>query len=111
MTTQRIFALFILIGSIILFIFGSSISSKVAQGEMKVANAEQNADQGRRGIGPVRRGMKEQASKNAHEKIGEEKQTIAKYQVTANWLHGTGTVLFIVGAVMLVCSFCPKKRS
>ena len=80
------------------FFFGHSMSQETAQKEMKLSQAEEKAQNDRRPVlGPVRANIHAQANAAAQQKIGKGEQTVARSQVTANWLRGTGVVLFLAG--------------
>jgi hypothetical protein len=107
MATRKVLSTFLLILGVGFFVAGSYIASEAAQGEERVLEAEANEQGHRRPtLGPVRRHARAQASENAQEKISEAGQKIARSEVTANWLRGTGIVLSIIGIV----NFSRKKR-
>lgn len=108
----RILSVILLIAGLGIFTFGTHVSRQASRGEQKISQAEENAQGGRRPIvGPVRKSVRAQAAQNAQEKIGDEKGKVAASQVTANWLHGSGIVLFVVGIGCLAFSFSNKRRT
>ena len=109
---RKILGLLLLIIGIGVFIFGNHVASVAAQGEVKVTQAQENeAGSARPVIGPVRRGVRAQVTESSQQKIGQAEQKIGHSRAVANWLHGTGVVLFIIGAGCLITSFSSKKRN
>jgi hypothetical protein len=107
----RILSVILLIASLVVFTFGTYTSQRVARAEQKVAQAEGQAQGGRPVLGPVRRNVRDQASQNAQQKIGNQKQQIAVSAASVHWLHGIGIALFILGIVSLVFSFNRSQKN
>ncbi len=94
-----------------IIIFGNQVSNEAANGEARVSQAEANEQgQGRPIIGPIRRRARAQASENAQANISAAEQRIGQSQVTANWLHGVGIVIFALGVGSLIYCFSHKRR-
>lgn len=112
MLGRRITSIVLLILGIAMFIFGSYISGQVAQGEKKIANAQQNVNQVRKltKASPYTKGLGKVATQPVQQKINEGKQTASQYKKVATWLHIGGSVLFILGVVLLIFSFSDKKK-
>lgn len=93
------------------FVFGSYMSYEAGQKGNKISQAEENVE-GRRKplVGPVRKSVSARTTETAEEKIGEEKQKLGQSQVTANWLQGTGIVLFVLGLGYFLFGYSHKKR-
>ena len=113
MKTKRILSGILIVLGIVLYIFGSYISDEVAQGRKKISSAQKSVDQGRglSQISPFSKGIGDMATDSAQKKIDEGRQDADAYQVIANWLHGTGIVIFVAGIGLLVFSFIRKKSS
>ena len=104
----KISSLLLLLSGIGLIIFGGYVSHEASLGEQKVSQAEETDQRPRRPItGPVRRRTNEQANETVQEKLSKAEQTVATSEVTANWLLGTGIVLFLVGLGGLIL---PRKK-
>lgn len=99
----------LLIVGVSVFSFGSHVSRQASQGQEKVAAAEQKMQEhDRPTLGPARRHAKKDTSETAQRKIDAAEQKIVQSRVTANWLHGTGIALFVIGMGCLISSH--KKR-
>lgn len=109
MIMRKIPAASLIILGAALFIFGTYTSKKAAQGELTISEAEAN-EQGRRRplVGPIRKSMNAQATQSAQRKISSAQQNVTASQVSANWLQGSGIVVFLVGLGCLI--FSAKKR-
>lgn len=109
MKNTRILSTILIILGIVLYILGSYISGEVSEGRQKIAGAQKGVDMGRRfsPSGPVG----DIATGSVQKKIDEGSRTADKYQVLANWLHGSGIVFIVVGAGLLIFSFVRKKSS
>lgn len=92
-----------------LFAYGSYLAANVAQGQTKLIQAEEH-DQRRPTVGPVRRDARESNERSAQEQIMEKGQELASSFTTANWLRGTGIVLFALGmGGLLFCTSCRRR--
>lgn len=113
MKTKRILSGILLILGIGLYIFGSYISGEVAEGRKKIASGQQSVDRakGASQFSPYTKGLGDMATGSAQKKIDKGKEDVEKYQAMANWLHGVGIVVFIVGAGLLIFSFTRKKNT
>jgi hypothetical protein len=89
---------------IVLFVCGSNVSTEASFNEERISQAESTA-QGRPVLGPVRRGIRNQAYESKQQALSLEGQKVAASQASANWLRGIGAVLFIIGAGCFVLSF------
>ena len=109
---KKVLSVILLIFGVGVFVLGSYVSYEAAQGEEKLSQAEKNVQGRRRPLfGPVRKSVNANAAETAQERINEKGQDIAKSQIMANWLHGTGVVIFVMGIGYLAFSFSRKKRS
>lgn len=92
-----------------IFLFGTYKSDEVSQKEQTLTQMETQADESRRPIlGPVRRNIRDSQKQSAEEKIGDAKSTIAGVGVTAAWMQGIGTGIFVIGFGWAVFSFSRK---
>lgn len=108
---KKILSLIALVFGVSAFIIGNYISNEVIEGEQKIAQAEENTKEQKRPVlGPIRRNARNQATDNAREKINEKEKKIAGSEITANWLRGTGIILFVVGIGFLIFNYCQTKR-
>lgn len=93
-----------------IFIYGNHIAKVAADAEAKVVQVQENESENSRPIvGPIRRGVKTQVVEATDQKIGQAEQKIVQSRVTANWLHGTGVALFLIGMGCLIRSYSHKK--
>jgi len=113
MKTKRILSGILIILGIGLYIFGSYIEDEVAEGRKKIASGQQSVDQMQElsELSPYTKGLGEMATGSAQRKIDAGKKDADAYQVLANWLHGSGIVLFIAGVGLLAFSFTRKKSN
>lgn len=105
MKTKKILSAALMIVGICLYLIGNYIAGEVAEGRGKIAGAQKGVDLGNKFApsGPV--------TGSIQRKIDEGKQEADKYEVIANWLHGSGIVLFVAGLGLLVFCFVRKKKS
>lgn len=104
---KKILSIGITVLGIILFFYGNQLSNEASLGQEKIS---QNGGSGQRRpvLGPVRRNMQNQAAENKQEMMHNVEQKIAVSQISANWLKGSGVVLFVVGVGLF---FIVKKRN
>lgn len=112
MDIKRIISAAMVIVGIAFFVFGSYIAGEVAQGQKKISSAQKSVDQGRSltDRSPYTKGIGGMATESVQKKIDAGKQDAAKYQMIANWLHGSGVVLFVGGIGLFVFTLRTKKR-
>lgn len=112
MKNMRILSGILLILGIGLYIAAGYIASEVSEGRGKIAGAQGGVDKGRElsQLNPYTKDLGDIAADAFQKKIDEGKGKADKYQVLANWLHGSSIVLFIAGIGLLVFSFKSKKR-
>lgn len=113
MSAKRIVSIVLLILGVGFYIFGTYIESEVTQGEKKIANAQGMVDKGKSltDITPFTKGIGDMATSSAQKKIDEGKEKAHNYQILANWLHGSGIGLFVIGAILLGVSFIRPKKA
>ncbi len=113
MKKKRILSVILIVLGVGLFIIGSYISSEVAQGRKKISGAQRSVDQGKEltQISPFTKDIGDMAAGSVQGKIDEGSRTADNYELLANWLHGTGVVIFIAGIFLLVFTFVRKKSS
>lgn len=113
MKNKRILSIVLIILGVGLFVVGSYISSEVAQGRKKIAGAQRSVDQGKQitQISPFTKDIGDMAAGSVQGKIDEGSQTADNYELLANWLHGSGVVIFIAGIGLLVFTLVRKKSS
>ncbi len=108
---RKILSILVMLIGIGIFMYGNSISQKANKGASKVAQAEETQEEKRKPlVGPVRKTLREQASETAEKKISVAKQKVVKKEVTADWLHGTGIAVFVVGLGCFIYDIARKKK-
>jgi len=102
----------ILLG-IVLYGFSSYIEGEVVEGRKKIAGAQRSVDElkGISGATPFSKSLGDIATGSAQKKIDAGRQEADQYQLLANWLHGSGIVIFVAGIGLLIFSFVRKKSS
>lgn len=112
MNIKRISGVVVLIIGAALFVFGSYVSEEVAGGRQKISSAQKSVDQvdSLSKMSPYTKGVGGMATGSAQKKIDKGREDVAKYQMLANLLHGSGVVLFIAGVGLVALSFMQKKR-
>lgn len=107
---KKILSAMLMMIGIGIFICGNHIAKVAADGEAKVVQVQKNESESSRPIvGPIRGGVKIQVTDATDQKIGQAEQKIVQSRVTANWLHGTGVALFLIGMSCLIRSYSNKK--
>ena len=113
MKNKKILSGILIIIGIGIYIFGSYISSEVSQGRKKISSAQKKVDKahGLSKLSPYTKDIGDMAAASGQKKIDEGKKEADKYQVLANWLHGSGISIFVIGIGLLGFSFIRKKSS
>ena len=91
-----------------LFLYGNHMANLAAIGQVRLSEAESGQRERRPTVGPVRRHAHEEQNQAAQQRIGAAGEHIVETMISANWLRGSGIVLFIAGASLLLFS---RKRS
>jgi hypothetical protein len=103
---KKILSVALILAGVGIFLFGNHTVDEAAEGEMQISQAESQGNP-RPTLGPVRRHARHEAAEAKQEKIGQEQQRVALFQLNGRWLQGAGALLFIVG---IVC-FCRSSKS
>lgn len=110
MKNKKVLGSILIILGIVLFIFGSYISGEVAKGREQISTAQKGVDVGSGVISPFSEDLSDAATAPIQEKIDEGRRDADRYQTLANWLHGSGVVIFVAGIVVLLRSRGSKKK-
>lgn len=105
---KKLISVILLIAGVVLFIYGNNVADTASSGEERISQAEESG-QRRPTLGPIRRNVRAQEAEHKQQMLGEEEQKVAAFQVSADWLRGTGAVLFILGIGSLF--FCCKRKA
>jgi hypothetical protein len=112
MKTVRIIGIILLLAGIGLYFVGNYVADEVAHGRKRISNAQKSVDRSRSitDLSPVTKDAGDMFADGAQKKIDEGKGEANEYQVMADWLHGGGIAVFVIGAGLLIFSFFGKKR-
>jgi hypothetical protein len=112
MKNRRILSIILLILGASFYLVGNHIADEVAHGQKKIEHAQQGVDQARglSSMSPYTQDLGDVATGTVQKKIDAGREEAGYYQMVANWLHGSGAVLFIIGAGLLVFSFVNKRK-
>lgn len=105
---KKPFSIALLILGALLFALGSHEANLAARGEQTLSQSEANPGYRRPTLGPVRRGVRSQENQMTQQSFIEQGHDVLATLMTANWLRGSGLVLFLAGASYFV--FFRKKR-
>ena len=89
---------------IALFIIGSSISSRVSEGQRQLDSAQEGVNIGRglSDLNPYTSEVGNVVADAAQSKIDQHRQEAGRYQTAATWLHTLGIILFASGLALLL---------
>ncbi|PCI95942.1 hypothetical protein COB11_00650 [Candidatus Aerophobetes bacterium] len=110
---KRIIGIVFLVLGIGFYVFGNYVASEVADGRKKISSGQKSVDdvQSLSKLTPFTKGIGKAATGSAQKKIDKGREDVRKYQILADWMHGVGIGVFVIGAGLLAYSFIFKKRN
>ena len=113
MKNKKVLGIILIILGVGLYMFGNYIASEVAKGRSEISSGQETVDQVKKltEFHPFTKEIGDMATDSAQKQIDEGKVKADKYQQLANWMHGGGIVVFIVGIGIFIFSFSRKKSS
>ena len=112
MSIKRILGILICIAGVVLILISNNIKGQIAEGNLKISNAESQVNQGQSlfGLNPITKEIGQRAVIDpAQQKINAGKAEVAEYTILANRLMIGGIILCVVGFGIAVIPFGMKK--
>lgn len=111
MKTMKIVGIIALLSGIILFLVAGYISGQIAEGQGKISKGQTQVNQLREASSwnPYTKDVGGVFADSGQRKINAGKEEVVKYQKVVSGLRIGGTAAVILGGVLLIIGFLPRK--